>query len=243
MKDFLLALRLISNLPLPESADEPGDPRRLALFFPLAGLLIGLLMSAVAEVVIAVTTPVVAAVACGVLLPLSYAALTRFHGLSGMSRVLEVWEVPGGDPEGPHGRLYRDILILQMLMLLKCLLVGLVVYYERTLWLAVVPFLSHCAWSELLVPDAPETADVPKTKQQEVPVHWVVATLVSLGLGVLSGSFAAGLLTPVLAYLFIVASRTLLIERMGDVTPPGVYAATEKLELLVLLVGVLFFAA
>lgn len=240
MQPFLLALKLISVFPVGDV--EEADAKDTASYFPLAGFAVGLVMAVGGLLLIALMPLPVAAVVGGILIPVAYSALTRHHGLQGMAETLEKWFPDSDSAEGADRvAFYRNILIIQTLALVKFVFVGLVLYYRQPMWLALVPALSHCAWSDLLQPDS-QNIDIPGNSGVRIRVHWVFAAVISLLAGALSGSLAAGILAPILTWLSIQASRTLLTERLGGIHPTGVYAVAEKMELLVLLVGILFFA-
>lgn len=239
MQPFLLALKLISVFPIREI--DHADARDTAAHFPLAGFAIGLISTIVGLVLLFLTPLPVATTVGAVLIPVMYSVLTRHHGLQGIAGVLDVWNAQSPEVGDERTNLYRNMVMIQTLALVKILFVGLVLYYRKPMWLALVPALSHCAWSDLLQPEW-DSVGVPGNKNVRVPVQWVFAAAISLLAGALSGSLAAGILAPILTWLSIQAARTLLTERIGGIEPTGVYAVTEKLELLVLLVGILFFA-
>lgn len=239
MKPFLLALKLISAFPIREI--EPADAQDTAAYFPLAGLAVGLILAALGVILLVVAPLPVATTVGAVLIPVVYSVLTRHHGLHGIAGVLDNWLAQSAETADERAGFYRNIVMIQTLFLVKILFVGLVLYYRKPMWLALVPALSHCAWSDLLQPEW-DSVEVPGNNNIRVPVQWIFAAVISLLAGALSGSLAAGILAPILTWLSIQAARTLLTERLGGIEPTGVYAVSEKLELLVLLVGILFFA-
>lgn len=237
MQPLLFALKLVSSFPVREPDETYA--REAPPYFPLAGMLVGLVPAVVGMVLLAVMPTVVAALVGAILLPILYSFLTRHHGFSGITQVLDAWF---GSESEDRALMYRNVVMVQILVLIKFVLVGMILYYQRPLWLIAVPMLSHCAWSDLLQTDG-AALGVPGAQHLRLSPHWLFAGVVSLVLGGFCGSLAAGLLAPILAWLAIHAGRMVLTEKLGAVRPEGVYALAEKLELLVLLVGILFFAA
>src|SRR6056297_3034884 len=102
MKNLLLALRLISVIPMTEE-EEDASPTQLAPYFPVAGFCLGLVLWLAGALLLALMPRATAALVAGLALPILYAVLTRYHGISGLARLLEFWPVLGGEPETPHG--------------------------------------------------------------------------------------------------------------------------------------------
>ena len=94
-KILMLALSLMTRIPMPEQEDiQSADFARAALFFPLAGLLIGIAL-VLPSLVLSATSPIVLAAVLTVL----WAAITGGLHLKGVSSSSDAWIGGFGDEE------------------------------------------------------------------------------------------------------------------------------------------------
>lgn len=236
MKAFLLALQFLTCLPLSlKAAPGPADWGRSALTYPLVGLLIGLLLAGLQQLV-SHADPLLQAA----LLTATWALITGGLHLDGLADSADAWVGGHGDRERTLA-IMKDprsgpaaVSTLVLVLLLK--FVALVVLVKAGAWpaLLLAPVLGRSAIVVLLL-STPYVR--PGGMGSAISAHLprVVAVLVLLL--VAAGAFFAGkagaltLAVTVVAWLVL---RWVMMRRLGGVTGDTLGAAVELTEVVVL---------
>ncbi len=138
MKHFWLALTFLTRLPTPPiERVDPADMGRSALFYPIVGLLIGVILCLLPWLLPSASSLVLAAV-----LTVGWAMLTGGLHLDGVADSADAWLGGWGDAEKTQ-RILKDpllgaagVIAIVAVMLLK--FVGLTVLLEQQLWWLVL---------------------------------------------------------------------------------------------------------
>lgn len=241
---FILALQLLTRLPVPSSATQP-KPEELGLsvlFFPAIGLLIGTLLAGLHTALWLIDSGVLAA-----LVLVIWVLLTGGLHLDGLADTADAWIGGIGDRDrtlaimkdprsGPMAVVVIVLVLLTKFATLQVLLAG----DARTL-LLLAPVLGRSAIVLLLVttpyvrPDglgAPYANYLPRLSCVALVALVALATIGLLGWqdgGVLLGILAGGFFS----------MRYWLLTRLGGTTGDTLGAACELTETIVLLIPAL----
>lgn len=236
MKAFLLALQFLTCLPVSlKAAPGPADWGRSALAYPLVGLLIGLLLAGVQQLV-GHADPLFQAA----LLTATWALITGGLHLDGLADSADAWVGGHGDRERTLA-IMKDprsgpaaVSTLVLVLLLKFVaLAGLV---KAGAWpaLLLAPVLGRSALVALLL-GTPYVR--PGGMGAAMSVHLpraaaVLALLLVVAAGLLAGK--AGALALAVSAAAWLALRWMMMRRLGGMTGDTLGAAVELTEVAVL---------
>ena len=236
-QSFFMALRLLTRLPL--QGNERPDNGLLLLFFPVVGLVLGLVLWLLAAFLIYAVGPLTAAFLAAIGFPLLFWWLTEGRNLTGLIWAAGNWEMPeqlGHDEE--HYRPFWIIVIVQAFFLARVAATGILIYTGHPLWLAVGTTMAMAAHAELLK----ESVLSPAQKAQPY-WHWIIAGTIAILISGLLKGLPAGILALVLPLVLTPIFGRVVGANCGSNTEHGHAAIREVTEILVLLIGVLFFAS
>lgn len=237
MKSFLLALQFLTRLPLPAvHCDDPRLFGRSMLFYPLVGVLIGLLLVGLA-VPLAGVSPVLAAA----LLLLVWVFVTGALHLDGLADSADAWL-------GGHGDRERSLAIMKdprsgpaAVVVLVCLLLAKYAALQVLLaggdWrmLGAAPMLGRLALPALfLTTPYVRAGGLGSVLAENMPrISAVLVVLLGLlAFGLWLGRWsAAPIVSAILAFIWL---RHLMIRRLGGTTGDTAGAMVEIVELSVL---------
>lgn len=237
MKAFLLALQFLTCFPLSlRSALSPADWGRSALAYPVIGLLIGLLLAGLQQLV-GHADPLLQAA----LLTATWALITGGLHLDGLADSADAWV-------GGHGDRERTLVIMKdprsgpaaistLVLTLLLKFAALVVLTKADAWpaLLLVPVLGRSAIVALLLSTpyvrpggmgSAITAHLPRAAA-------VLAMLMVAAGGLFAGK--AGALALVVAVATWLALRWMMLRRLGGMTGDTLGAAVELTEVAVLI--------
>jgi adenosylcobinamide-GDP ribazoletransferase len=234
MKPFWLALQFMSRLPTPQfesiSAQEMG---RAINYFPVVGLMIGVLLVATAQLSLWLPTELVA----GLVLAM-WAWVTGGLHLDGLADSSDGWLGGVGDHERAL-EIMKDSRIgtgggvaLGLILLLKWLALSYLIEAQLWLWLAFVPVIGRIAAIGLM----PLTKYVSLQGLAEEMVLNLNRTVVFVWLG-LTLLVVAWIAWPIVIWLMAVWVwvRWVMIRITGGMTGDTAGAMTEVMELAVML--------
>lgn len=234
LKPFLLALSFLTRIPVPDLGRlEAVDFGRAALFYPLVGLLLGVLLCLPLWLF-----PHSPALLLAALLVVLWAMLTGGLHLDGLADSADAWLGGFGD-EAKTLRILKDPLVgaagvIAIVSLLLLKFAALTALLETGQWL---PILLAPAFGRVLIlllflttpyVRAGGLASAVTEQLPRTPAWWVVLACLSSGL-VLAGS---GVLTAILGFVLL---RRIMLQRLRGCTGDTAGASVETGEMLWLL--------
>lgn len=237
-RSFTTALRLLTRLPVP--GEDHADSSQVLAFFPAVGAVLGLVLWSVAAFLLFAIKGLAAAFLCAILLPPFFWWISEGRNLKGIIWVIGNWKASEGDET--EDRTYRPYWILlgvQTALLCRVFAIGALVYSGHALWLVVGPVLAMAAHAELLTHNVQV---VPK--RGSWPLHWLLAAaLVLAASACLRRGIFAGVLALVVAWVLTGFLERLAETQCGKCEDHAHGAIREMVEVVVLLIGVLYFLA
>ncbi|MES9858044.1 MAG: adenosylcobinamide-GDP ribazoletransferase [Sedimenticola sp.] len=238
MESWLLAIQFLTRLPVPSSAGEANKEVQGAsvLFYPLVGLLIGLLLLLLYTLIDDSAPALQAALILGL-----WVALTGALHLDGLADLADAWIGGQGERERTLD-IMKDthcgpIAVTALILLLLIKFAALEVILEKELWsaLLLVPMLGRAGLvaSLLTMPylradglGAVLSANLPAEMGRNVVIVSALTTLLFLG-------WSALLLIVALAVVYMLLHQALM-KRLGGVTGDAAGAVCEILEAVAL---------
>lgn len=254
IKSFFSSLRLLTRFRLP--GEDAHDPRLILAFFPLTGLIAGLVPAVLAWLLLYGTGRMAGAFLCALLLPPLYWWLTDGRNLKAVIWTAANWRVSDvGEAEDRQCRPYWIMLAVQTVFVSRLALTGLVAAFGvkalavwphpdasslslRIFWLALAPVLGMAAHADLL-----SKAVLPDRSSLWPPPHWILAAVLVLVPALLMQALLPALLALVLAWAVTGWAGRWIQSRCA---PPLEFthgAVRELVELMTLLAGLLYFSA
>ncbi len=237
MKAFLLALQFLTCFPVSlRSAPSPADWGRSALAYPAIGLLIGLLLAGLQQLV-GHADPLLQAA----LLTATWALITGGLHLDGLADSADAWVGGHGDRERTLA-IMKDprsgpaaISTLVLTLLLKFAALAVLIKADAWPALLLVPVLGRSAIVALLL-STPYVR--PGGMGSALTAHLPRAAAVLVMLLVAAGGLyagKAGALALVVAVAAWLALRWMMLRRLGGMTGDTLGAAVELTEVAVLI--------
>ena len=238
MKAFLLALQFLTCLPVSlKAAPGPADWGRSALAYPLVGLLIGLLLAGLQQLV-GHADPLLQAA----LLTATWALITGGLHLDGLADSADAWVGGHGDRERTLA-IMKDprsgpaaVSTLTLVLLLK--FVALAALVKAGAWLALLlaPVLGRSALVALLL-STPyvRPGGMGSAMSAHLPRAAAVLALLLVAAGALVAGKAGALALAVAAVTWL-GLRWMMVRRLGGMTGDTLGAAVELTEVAVLVV-------
>lgn len=239
MKGFCIALQFLTRIPLPHCRDhDPDHISRSVLFYPLVGLVIGLVLAALAVLLINTPTGVAAA-----LLLTLWVGLTGALHLDGLADCTDAW-VGGWGDKSRTIRIMKDptsgpmaVCALILTLLLKWTALTAILDKQLFGYLLLVPVLGRTAMMSLMLSTPYVSSQgLGEALLRHLPtgLAWQIVSastlLLAWGLGVL----------PIIASLIVIVGvRYAAMQRLGGVTGDVYGAALELSETTALLVTII----
>ncbi len=214
-----------------QDVDNP-DPGQLntLLFFPVIGLAVGIAGLLVAEFLRVLSNSSAAAGLIGAVgVPALIWWLYQWRGLRGLHSVFGPSLLERASPEngGPHplSRFFYTMLLLQFLLLVKCVCIGLLIYTGQTAWIVVAAVLGAAGYAHAVQQTEPahgvksdEHNQTATTAQQTVHMHahWLVAGGLALVFGGVHYQLFEALLVAVLVWLAAPMIGRIVREQSGN---------------------------
>lgn len=229
MKGFHIALQFLTRIPLPNCQDyDANNVSRSVLFYPLVGLLIGLLLAALAWIV----TDSPTFVAAGVLLTV-WVALTGALHLDGLADCCDAWVGGLGDKQRTL-RIMKDpacgpmaVSALVLTLLLKW--TALMVILDEQLFVALMfmPVLGRTMMMALMLSTPyvnPQGLGEALLRHLPMRTAWRV-----IAFSIVCLLWALGASSTLVALAVIVGVRRAALQRLGGATG-DVYGASLELS-------------
>lgn len=232
LNSLKLAVRILTRFDL--RAEEPEDLAGVRACFPLVGMALGLGAWLVARAFMWSAGDRIGIIVSAVAVPVLLWWLTGGKGLKGL-----VWSLehrPRTDAESSYD-LYWRLTAFQVSLLLKILCTGVVLCFGRSLWIVLVPLLSHAALAEAFTSPQEQQERAVRTRYG----HWVSAGVVVVVLGGLMGAWLGAVFAAILSACLVAPLRRLAGIGEGQPSEPPRRAVMELVEQLVLLIGALYF--
>jgi adenosylcobinamide-GDP ribazoletransferase len=239
MQPFLIALQFLTRLPLSFSVHwKPELVGRSLLYYPLVGLLIGVLLVLSASLFSHTQTMLVAAI-----ILMLWVAITGGLHLDGLADSADAWAGGLGDKQrtlkimqDPHAGSLA-VVVLLLILLLKFSALYSVVEQENWLALIVAPVLARSVVILLFIttPYVREQglgADMAKFLPEKT-AH-IILIIVALSVLLVAGFWQA-MATLAVTLLVLYALRWLMMKRINGMTGDTVGASIEIIEVVVLL--------
>lgn len=241
LRPFLIALQFLTRFPVRlKSVPEERDIGRSLLYYPLVGLLIGLLLAALAWALADAAPPLRAA-----LLLAAWALASGALHLDGLADSADAWAGGLGSREralaimkdpycGPAG-----VVALLLVLLLKFAALETLTARGDWLALALAPLLGRSALPALFLTTAyVRPGGLGEALARNLPRRAVIALLLTVALGVASTGMNG--LWPLLAALAAFALlRALMLRRLGGATGDTAGATVEIVEAVALVAAAL----
>ena len=238
MKAFLLALQFLTCLPVSlKAAPGPADWGRSALAYPLVGLLIGLLLAGLQQLVGHADPLLLAG-----LLTATWALITGGLHLDGLADSADAWVGGHGDRERTLA-IMKDprsgpaaVSTLALVLLLK--FVALAALVKAGAWLALLlaPVLGRSALVALLLSTAyVRPGGMGSAMSAHLPRAAAVLALLLAAVGALVAGKIGALALAVAAVAWL-GLRWMMVRRLGGMTGDTLGAAVELTEVAVLVV-------
>ena len=245
LKALATAFIFLTRLPMPTfDSIEPEDEGRSLLCFPVVGLIIGLLLLVLAKALFPLTSPLVIAA----LLVAFWAAITGGLHLDGLADSADGWLGGINDVDKTleimHDSRCGSGALVAVISVLLVKFAALTVIVEHQLWIALIiaPILGRCVAPLLFVPGSfPYTTYV---QPSGIAKHFIeycpaIARRTTLAVviicGLIIGDLSAGIMVIGSCVLMLFLLRRLMLQRLGGATGDTAGAATEMIEVTVLL--------
>ena len=245
LKAFATAIIFLTRIPVPTIKNiKPEDEGRSLLCFPAVGLLIGLLLWALAANLHTVLSPLVMAA----ILTAFWAAVTGGLHLDGLADSADGWLGGLGDVERTLKIMHDPRCGSGALVAVVCLLIikfaALTVIVEQQLWLALIiaPVIGRCAGPILFIPGsflyAPyvQASGIAKNFINHCPAiarHSSVLAVVFCAFSL--GSIFSAVVIIFTSVLTLWLLRRMMLQRLGGATGDTAGASTEIIETVVLI--------
>lgn len=244
MNEFKIAFEQLLRFKLPEKTGAAGKPinyQQIIYFLPVIGLIVGLTLYLAATILYSIIPNAgVAAIICAIALPILQWWLYKGDNFTAVNAALANWQSPSAGDTGydsPERRQWT-FTILNILILLKLLAIGLLVYFGFTPWLIIVPLLAATTFAETLAQDESK-ANHTEGENLNIPAHWCLAGVVTLLVAGLLDKLIAGLFVLVIAWLAAPYIEKKIREK-STVNDDTVYRVImEMMEIIILWIGVL----
>lgn len=238
MEPLLLAIQFLTRIPVP--APVAATQRQLGLSvlcYPLVGLMIGLLLTVIAQWLLAVPVNLAAAVVL-----LVWVLLTGGLHLDGLADSTDAWIGGIGDRQrsldimkdpaaGPAA-----VVALVLVLLLKWSAITALLQHQLYLPLVFAPLWGRLAIAGLMLTASYiRVGGIGEQLARQMPRHAAVALLL---LGAAATYFFIGVLPLLGAVLILFMVRQLALARLGGVTGDIYGAAVELVETAVLTAAV-----
>ncbi|MFW5996773.1 MAG: hypothetical protein ACOCZS_00720 [Verrucomicrobiota bacterium] len=244
MNEFKIAFEQLVRFTLPEKLQDTEKAtvyHRIIYFLPLVGLLVGLAMYIAASILFSIVPNAgVAVIICAAALPILQWWLYGGRNFTAVNTTLAHWHAGGvfsGSSDGSGiEKSQWAFTIFNILIGLKMLAVGLLVYFNFTPWLIIVPLLAATTYAEAFAQEEEKGND---EGSGSIPVHWCIAGVVTLIIAGLLNKLIAGLFVLVVAWLAAPYIEK-QIRNKSTVNDDTVYRAVmEIVEIAVLWIGLL----
>ncbi|MEE8057866.1 MAG: adenosylcobinamide-GDP ribazoletransferase [Pseudomonadales bacterium] len=245
-KALVTACIFLTRLPMPLiNSIEPKDEGRSLLCFPLVGLIIGLLLWVLAASLHALFSPLVIAA----LLTVFWAVVTGGLHLDGLADSADGWLGGLGDVERTldimHDPRCGSAALVAVICLLMTKFAALTIIVELQLWpaLIIAPIIGRCVGPLLFVPGA--FFSTPYIHPKGIAKNFIdhcpaaahqFAVLAIIGCSVLLGDLSIAVAVIASSALTLYLLRRLMLKRLGGATGDTAGAATEIIEVVVLIV-------
>jgi adenosylcobinamide-GDP ribazoletransferase len=239
MLPFWIALQFLSSLPVRLSGmPEPQALGRSLLFYPLVGLIFGLILWSLNALLVGTPTLLHAA-----LLLSAWVLLSGALHLDGLADSADAWLGGFGDRErtltimkDPRSGPIAVVTLVLVLLLKFCALLALI-EQQHAVWLLIVPLMGRAALLGLfLTTPYVRAGGLGQALADHLPrgAGWQVLMISALGCVLIAG--LSGVFALVLALLVFVWLRRVMLQRLGGTTGDTAGALLELLE-VALLVG------
>jgi len=243
MNPFWIALQFLTILPTPRISNyDAREMGRSVLYYPLVGLIIGLLLWAAAALLNTFpnTLPYAPLLKAGLLLCL-WISLTGALHLDGLADSADAWMGGLGDREktlvilkdptsGPIA-----VTVLIMILLLKFLCLSMLISQSQIAALIVIPALSRSGLLLFFIAlPYVRKEGIASTMMQTVSKSWAIGITATIAIALLLIQWQAITALVALAALFLVMKQNLL-KRLGGFTGDTLGAWVELAELTLLL--------
>lgn len=249
MNAFLLALQLLTRLPvkLDESVyDDKTLAGRSLLFYPLVGLIIGLLLVVTSKLLLVAGLSANSLVLAALILTV-WVGITGALHLDGLGDSADAWLGGYGDPERSL-EIMKDpycgpaaVVSIVLLLIIKFAALSQLAA-NGWLWLILSPVLARSAIIVLFI-STPyvRKAGMGEALAQNLPQSTAITVLGIVGLlSLVLLGFWNGLLLLVIVALVIAGLRYLMLKRIHGTTGDTAGAMIEIIEAAVLIVACMF---
>jgi len=245
LRPFRLALGLLTRIPVSNSGEiRPGDQGRSMLWYPMVGLIIGMVLMLLALPLQTTDSLVVSA-----LLLTIWVAITGALHLDGLADSADAWLGSHADKEraleimkdpacGPAG-----VVALVLVLLLKFAAVQALLGRDDLLALMIAPVLARTMLPLLFITtEYVRQGGMASVMVEELPGRPLIAVLIAVAAAtvILAGGQGAWLLLGTLAVGWWL--RRLMILRLGGTTGDTAGAMVEIVEAVVLVEGAVLTA-
>ena len=246
-KAFATACIFLTRIPMPTMAEiSDRDQGRALLCFPIVGLLVGLLLWAVALL----SQPIFGDLVTAAILAACWAAVTGGLHLDGLADSADGWLGSYGDPERTLEIMHDSRSGAGAIVAVSCLLIlkfaALTLVLQHHLWeaLVVAPIIGRCSGPLLFLRG--NLFYAPYVQPSGIAKHFIdfcppyarlVSYLAILCCGVMLGPPLIALAILAICAVVLLLVRRLSMQRLGGVTGDVAGAATEILETALLLSG------
>lgn len=244
-KAFATACVFLTRIPMPTMAEiSDRDQGRSLLCFPIVGLLIGLLLWAVALL----SLPVFGSLVTAAILLALWAAITGGLHLDGLADSADGWLGSYGDPQRTLEIMHDSrsgagaIIAVTCLLILKFAALTLVLQHQLWVALIVAPVIGRCSGPLLFLRG--KLFYAPYVQPSGIAKHFIefcpsyarpVSYFAILCCGVALGAPFVALAILAICAVMLLLVRRLAMQRLGGVTGDVAGAATEILETVLLL--------
>ncbi len=245
LKALATAFIFLTRVPMPTiKTITPEDEGRSLMCFPVVGLFIGCVLWLLASSLHSVFSPLVLAA----LLTASWAAITGGLHLDGLADSADGWLGGLGDVDRTLKIMHDSRCGSGALVAVVCVLIikfaALTVIVQQQLWvgLIIAPIMGRCVAPLLFVPGSllytpyVQPSGIAKNFIQHCPSitrHTTVLAVISCG--VFLATFKAAIIVISISALTLFLLRRLMLKRLAGATGDTAGAATEIIEVVVLL--------
>ncbi len=236
MNGWQVAVRLLTRFE-PSIKQDESRKALITAWFPVIGAAMGILLWLTALFCLFLMNRILGTIVAAVLVPVLFWWLNGGKYLKNIMLLLDQWTAQ--QQAETQKLLYMRLLTLQAGVTVKVIGIALLIYFDYSLWLVLLPVFS----ATILAQYAAEGSNDLLQQSKFAYMHWAVAAIVTATISGIMEAFAAGALLFIIILLMSFVMRQFLLQAFGKMMQKEKYVAAGLTDLVVLLVGVLYFLA
>ena len=241
LNEFKIAFEQLLRFRLPldsqKEEEEPTDYSLVPQLMPIVGLLTGIALYLAAFIILfLINNRGIAAVVAAAGIPLLQWWMYKGRNYTALHSLLINWQhhSESDTSETVPEKAYWTLTAFNIIIFLKILAIGIIVFFNFQLWLLIAPLLGATVYAEFMVQESRE-----ENSEKHIPVHWLIASVVTLLIAGWQNKLIAGLFVLVLAWLAAPYFNNAIAGKSQCKDETRFRAVMEIVEVTVLWIGLL----